>query len=533
MQTDKNHSLTFLASNSAPPPDAFFQGYFFSGNDYINGAEGAASFQAATGKQITGGYDGCYVHIQRHHDSYKFNIDFSGYKVLYYFHDGDIWAVSNSFAQVVNYIRKYKGRIRPNYPHLGTITGTNSTNNQLFSFETLAQGVRVVPRATELLITPQRAHLLPLPHRKARTYRDGLQKHLELWVSRFETLLSDERVQFSIDVTGGLDSRTNLALAVKALERLGTAAQLPRFTCGGTPSQSEDYRIASELCDFYGVPLNPPNRNKRIYYTPKEAYSAYQDLSLGVYHPLVVPAIAPSALRVQASGGGGEVHRDFFDPNQVTRYFRGFAKRNASTSLGFEAAKDGQISLEYMNTEGNPHPLRAHYREFRHRYHVGRMPRFSTCFTPLDSTTAEAAQLVAGRERQTEGQFNYDVLYSLDPELIDLPFDTPNKTPDVDIRSRLSREDIEPDAAPGEIWIGADPQLNRPSVSAGQRYKVVEKNLEKALDDTFVKAFWGEATISRARELSGQLSAGESVGNPVNAYPIVGVLASHLVSPNR
>jgi len=534
MSSDHDTS-TFIVTSRNPPEDDFFQGYFFAGNDFVSEFQGARKFVENTGQQINPGQDGCYVHMRRHDRVLEFNTDFSGYKVLYYYHDGDVWAVSNSFAKIVDFLRSEKRVVRPNYPHLGSIYGTNSTNNQLFSFETLVQGVLVLPRATTLIVARDRVHLLRNRSKSNNSYAEGLREHLATWVSRFETLLSDDRLQFSIDLTGGLDSRTNLALALVAMRRLGSSGESPRFTCAGSPGQSGDYEVASNLSNHYGFELNPSNRLRRTYYTPEESYEVFRELSLGVYHPLVVPAIQSSPFRVHASGGGGEVHRDFYNPANADGFFENYAKRNLHSWLGFEAAQDGRVAVDSVGGARSEYALRLHYREFRHRYHVGRAPRFSTSFTPLDSMSAEAAQLVAGKSRVDEGQLNYDILSSLEPELLDLPFDSPSKAPSVEVRARLTSVQMSSESSPGKIWVGEQrtPDASRTAPMAWQRGRVVEEAVSRAVDNPFVSSFWGETIIEQAKQLAAKLAAGESVGNAVNGVPISAVLSAHLVATNR
>src|SRR5699024_5260561 len=181
------------------------------------------------------------------------------------------------------YLRLEIGHVEPNYAHLGSVCSTNSTNNQLFSFETLARGVRVSPRGMSLVMTPNKPILLAKEQERSNNYLDGLTTHLERWVSRFETLMHNADFQFSIDLTGGLDSRTNLALAVVARNRLSSDAVLPRFTCAGSLDTSLDYKVASDLCNHYGLKLNGPNRVPRVTFSSEQSYASFYDLSLGVY----------------------------------------------------------------------------------------------------------------------------------------------------------------------------------------------------------------------------------------------------------
>src|SRR5699024_12815684 len=174
MSSDHDTS-TFSVTSRYPSEHDFFQGYVFDGNDFVSEFQGARKFVENTGHQINPGQDGCYVHMRRHDRVLEFNTDFSGYKVLYYYHDGDVWAVSNSFAKSVDFLRCEKRVVRPNYPHLGSIYGTNSTNNQLFSFETLVQGVLVLPRATTLIVARDRVHLLRNRSKSNNSYAEGLR----------------------------------------------------------------------------------------------------------------------------------------------------------------------------------------------------------------------------------------------------------------------------------------------------------------------------------------------------------------------
>src|SRR5699024_169924 len=261
----------------------------------------------------------------------------------------------------------------------------------------------------------------------------------------------------------------------------------------------------------------------------------FRELSLGVYHPLVVPAIQSSPFRVHASGGGGEVHRDFYNPANADGFCENYAKRNLHSWLGFEAAQDGRVAVDSVGGARSEYALRLHYREFRHRYHVGRAPRFSTSFTPLDSMSAEAAQLVAGKSRVDEGQLNYDILSSLEPELLDLPFDSPSKAPSVEVRARLTSVQMSSESSPGKIWVGEQrtPDASRTAPMAWQRGRVVEEAVSRAVDNPFVSSFWGATIIEQAKQLAAKLAAGESVGNAVNGVPISAVLSAHLVATNR
>lgn len=266
------HATTFLATSSNPPTDGFFQGYCFHGSDYIFGQEGVENFEEGTGYKVSSGLDGCYVLVRKNGESLVFMNDYSGYKMLYYYHDGVTWAVSNSFAQIVDVLRHLKIRITPNYSQLASILSEGSASSQLSSFETVVQNVRLVPRATDLVVTSEKVILVRRPAVEKIDYGAGLAQHLDLWAGRFETLILDDRVGITTDITGGVDSRTNFGLLALAKSRLGGQGSYPRLNCGSTETNTEDLEVALGLGEKFGLEINDERRFARYNLTPEESY---------------------------------------------------------------------------------------------------------------------------------------------------------------------------------------------------------------------------------------------------------------------
>lgn len=535
MEFTANHATTFLTSVFDPPSDRFFQGYCFHGADFIFGQEGAEKFRIETGNSVSGGLDGCYVFVHRSGASYNFETDYAGYKVLYYYHDGEIWCVSNSIARIVDFFREYQLPVSPNYPHLAGILGKGSGSSQLFSFETIVQNVRIVPRATTLVITPHRAVYKSWPRPKKHDYEAGLSDHLHTWVSRFETLMLSSATGFTIDVTGGVDSRTNFALTLKARERLQGQGAQPRLNCGSTPSDTSDLEVATTLASKFGLELNDERRFRGYPLTPEESYRTFRELNVGAYYPVYMPTEGPSPSKIQIGGGGGEIHRKFYEnhlgTNEPEIFCANYAGRLEPAGFRAEFIRDAREALRLATPDGVD-PLRAHYREFRHRFHVGRSPRYSVGFTPLDSVSADIAQSKAGPQRLDEGQFNYDVLYSLEAELLEMPFDNPGKAPTDNMRERLVKATVPTQSSPGRVWVPDPTPSRRVTRSREARMEVYQRELESAMQNEFVTDFWGETTVTYARELMEDLVAGRPIGNAVNGKPISAILAANLVTPS-
>lgn len=533
--TSSAHATTFIATHKDPPLNGFFQGYCFDGTDYIYGEEGVRRFESVTGREVTGGLDGCYALARRDRDTYVFTNDHAGYKALFYYHDGVRWAVSNSFALIVDFLRVSQIRITPNYAQLASILSDGSATSQLFSFHTLVQNIRLLPRATDLVVTPEKALLNRWPMVAKMDYASSLSRHLDLWAGRFETLLLDDKIGLTTDVTGGVDSRTNFGLLALAKRRLEGGGNNPRLNCGSTATNTEDLDIALKLGERFGLEINDDRRFTRYNLTSEESYQTFRNLGTGVSYTFYPPVEGPHPHKISIGGGGGEIHRKFYEGHikskDVDRFIRSYSSRLKYPWLSGEFARNGREALDFATLPGMD-ALRVHYREFRHRFHVGRAPRYGVSFTPLDSVSADQTQSRAGQERLDDGQFNYDVLASLNPDLLEMPFDKPSKAPNASVRSRLTRVEVSPEPRPGRVW-ASEPIDRKVSRSAVQRYERLHSAVESAAKNPFVVDFWGQEVVESAHVLLDRLASGIGIGNAVNGKPITALLAAELAAPSN
>lgn len=530
------HATTFLFSSSSLPPDSFFQGYCFSGTDYIFSDSGKREYEDSTGIDIVGGLDGCYAIVRRDGDGFVFSNDFSGYKVLYYYHDGETWVVSNSFAQTVDFLRSAGITVTPNYAQLSAVNSKISARSQLVSLNTTVQGVSFAPRGAHLIVTPTHTRVQHRAPTSGNDYAEGLTDHLDLWVGRFETLLIDGRVGVTTDLTGGVDSRTNFALLTKAKQRLRGKGSDARLSCGSTPGNTKDLEVATQLTEYFGVPLNDDRRFDRLTLSPQAAVETFRSLQAGVAYTLYMPVESPTPFNVSFGGGGGEVHRRFYERPDMPAYdsealIKYGTSRLHHSWLAPDLANQARKSLDQVTRDGED-PLRAHYREFRHRFHSGRSPRYGVAFTPLDSHTAAVAQARASQEYSDAGQFNYDIIASLSYELLNLPYDDERKAPNAEAKSRLTRVEVPAEARPGRVWAPTQDVVTQ-QVSDTARTGALRDLVESAIADPFVSSFWGQSVVNEARALLDKLANGQGIGNAVNGLPISALLAAHISSPTH
>lgn len=532
-----DHQTTFQFNLFEPPPNSFFQGYCFVGSDLIFGEGGARRYENSTGKRISSGLDGCYVTISTRERAYVFQTDFAGYKALYYYHDGRTWVVSNSFAKIVDFLRSQRIPVTPNYAHLAAIAGTGMAAGQLFTFSTIVRDIQVVPPAHDLVVMPHSIYLERRPKMSGATmaYQDALSSHMNLWVSRFETLMVNKIANFTTDLTGGVDSRANFALVIAAQQRLGGGGDQPRLNCGSTPQNRSDIEVAHELTTHYGLELNDARRFDTYKLTALESFATFRDLSLGVYYPLYMPTKGPTLSDISISGGGGGIHRRIYanhqKSNDVNTFINSYAKRSGRPEYQLEFERDAKNMLALILEPGDD-PLRALLRDGRVRYHTGRSARFQITFSPLHSSSAYAAQTVAGNDRTEEGQFNYDMMNSVDPELVEMPYDNPKKAPTDSIRARLTAAVINTEPKPGRVWSAGLSQHRRVSSSNSARIEELRKAFEIAMENPFVTAVWDHSLLNKATDLMTTMSTGGSIGNAANGKPIHAVLAANLAAPS-
>lgn len=535
-QTDSLET-TFLNSSVNPPEHGYFQGYCFIDSDFVFGTKGARYYRAATGKLIDPALDGCYVTVRKVNEDYLFDVDFAGYKILYYYHDGHTWAVSSSFAQVVDFLRTNRIKITPNYAHLAAIGGRGMASSQLFSLETPVRGIRVVPRTHTLVVKPNKATFqerIRRPHREI-TYEAALSTYINNWVSRFETLMISDETDFAVDLTGGVDSRANFALMRAAQQRLGKRGKPPRLHCESTATSQPDLKVARNIADKFSMIVHENHQEPQFQLSSDESFVMHRNHNMGVYYPLYIPDHGPSPKDIKIGGGGGGIHRKTYelhlkskDANLFIRRYSSYFKR---PEYAAEFVRDGHQMLNTAVQKGED-PLRVLLRDGRVRFHAGREARSGVAFTPLHSVAAEHTQLLAGYDRIEEGQFNYDIMYSLEPALVETPYDSEKKFPTPEIRQRLSSVEISPQANPGKIWAPVS-HFQKPNADAESHlYSAYEDAFDSAIDNAFVKNFWDQKTLNTARERMELLRSGEPLDNAAEGKPISAILTADLVTPS-
>ncbi len=443
----------FLVSSFEPRPTNSFYGLCFDGADLIIGAEGAARFHSSRHGTIAPGLDGSYIALSTSGEETTVGTDYAGYQKLFYFSDGPVWAVSNSFLAIVEHLRDRHVPIKVEEHHLAAWFLTLSFGNQLTCFKTCVRGLRLLPAGKVIVISDGRLSTRALPRTAApETYEDSLARFIRTWTSRLRTVLASDLGIVS-EITGGRDSRIVLGLLRRAarrdLSRVG-------FACG---PRGEDLPVAGELAKRFGFALNqlPPTRS----IATADAYRNWKLHNLGVYGPVYFPGSRYRQAFLRLNGAGGEAHRSFYPERPIEEYLDSRLRKLPSPDLAAKLKSDILADVAMLQADEDLDPLILHYRHFRDRIHGGRASLSVMASSPLASRILRECSARQPREFIRSDRMILDLLYNVDPELAEQPYDTPKKALTDDVKRsliRLPESDLDTDAV-GEVFWAGPPEL--------------------------------------------------------------------------
>lgn len=536
-----------VTSDDRDRPETLFQGYCFHGSHLVYGDAGARAFARATGERIGGGEDGCYVSMRSEGEDVVLHNDAAGHKKVFYVEGDGHWAASNSVYRLVEHLRRHGRPVQPNYAQLATLRGRGSGHSQISSFATPAQGIMLAPMGAALRIGPggarlERAERDGRDGRRPESYAEALEVFVEVWTSRLMTLLAHERMTLLADLTGGLDSRTTMTLVEAAVGRLGGRGRAgedggPRrqYRCGSIKDDPLDLEVARALAARFDLPLNEGGH--RPLGGPMDRFEGWRDLCLGVYHSIYFPRVGPHPLDVRLGGGGGANHRPYYARHgerqgDLAGFVETYARQIEPEALRPEFERDVMDAIgriEALGGEGDP--LILHYRHFRSRFHAGRSPQYSVTFAPLASRHLDDCAALAGSDRVTRGQVFYDVMASILPEVLDIPFDKEAKNPDDLVRSTLTRVEAPRDPRPGRVFADEPGGEAAGRPPAENPFTRLRSEFEEARRLPFVEAFCGAEALARADETIRRAEAEGRFFHASNGKPLALALTCAMVRP--
>lgn len=469
---------------------AQFEGYAFVGPDYVHGRSGQQEFQRVTGHSIPSGHDGCYVTAHWQAEEYVVGVDSRGLGRLFLYQRAGVWVLGSSLYELATHARELGLPITPMPEMLSAFTLNGSFSSQMTSVDTVFAEIELVPSRVEVVIVDKRLGLRSIARPEQQDYEAALTDYLELWRTRAATLLRDPRITFSTDLSGGLDSRAVVALLLSTGEfSTGNA----RHQVVSATSKVDDYRAARGVADTYGFELNGSVARPRLPHSGKRAMHRWRAHCLGTYMPVYLTAAAENPFIVRGHGAGGGNHRvTFVDATIAERLDRYASKRSSQTHRRW--ARSVEASLYTLSDHHpNAHPMVVHYREFRNRFHFGHAPHYRAMFMPLSSGMLD---MITDRDdSRSHRQFYFDIMESLVPGIIDLPFDEPHKSPTASELEAVTTVRLTSQVVAGRVYAEDSDVEARDHIDAHEQW-IGEAS--RAVEHPKVREFLGEDFLVRS-----------------------------------
>lgn len=261
--------------------------------------------------------NGAYVYVKRQGGRCIIKQDFLGSYGLYLYRWGEYFAISNSFLMLAEHVKK-NHTITFNRDYARFFLGADLCS-VAFS-ETMINEIELVDRSAviEIDIVTKTIHT---------DYHDWGENTIELdseegfrildqWYDNWTHLirnLKEDNASIQVDLTGGFDSRMVFMLM------LGSGIDLSDvFICAARDklhTHAEDFEIASQICDYYGITLNNSRGQAKECgnYTLEEILSISFYLKLCFHKQLYFCFSGFEKRRHLFGGHGGECIREYWN----------------------------------------------------------------------------------------------------------------------------------------------------------------------------------------------------------------------------
>lgn len=481
-----------LISSSDETLTSQFEGYAFVGADYVYGPSGLKQFERETGSSITPGHDGCYVSACWVGDEYIIGVDSRGLGRLFAYQHAGEWTIASSLYELVAHVRGVGLPLTPMPEMLSAFRLDGSFFAQMTSLDTIFAEIELLPSRAQVIASHQRLTLRTVDRTPQQTYEVALYEYLHMWRARALTLLRDPRITFSTDLSGGFDSRAVMALLLSTHE---FSTDNPRHQVLSATSKVDDYRAASGLAGTYGFELNGPVQRPPLPKSGVRAMRTWRAHCLGTYRPVYLAPAGESPFFIRGHGAGGGNHRTTFnDANITDRTARYASARNPETHRRW--ARSVEASLHAVSADHpGVHPMVVHYREFRSRFHFGHAPHQRAMFMPLSSGLLD---VITDREdSRTHRQFYFDIMESLAPGIIELPFDEPRKSPTEVELGAVTTVSLDDRVTAGRVYAAENVDDSRDDSDANLLWLDIA---HRAIAHQSVRDFLGEELLSQSLE---------------------------------
>lgn len=265
------------------------------------------------------GLNGCgvYVYVEVNDGKITIQQDFNGSYGIYLFRQGSYFALSNSFLRLLEYV-KIRFPISLNRDYANCHLAEWYANHVACS-DTLVKEIQTLGRdaVIEIDILGKELIFRTVDYQESSLWINSAEgiEALDRWFLRWTTIfqrLKQETDQIIMDLSGGFDTRIMFLLMLQSGIDLNDI--YVRSINDDLYTHKEDYKIASEMAEYYGFELNNSKGIKLSYlpYSMEDILNISSYLKMGFHKEMRFKNCKHEWPRYRVVGFGGESVRSYY-----------------------------------------------------------------------------------------------------------------------------------------------------------------------------------------------------------------------------
>lgn len=325
---------------------------------------------------------GAYVLVNVNENEIRIKQDFIGAYGLYIYQNKNYFAISNSFIQLVNYLKKSQ-ELSFNEDYAKSFLFSELCS--IAYKETLINEIKTLPRNFEIKIDKKDKFLkfneinyfentIPVNSKEGI---EILDKWFNKWVNYIRNIC-EKTNNIQLHLSGGIDSRLILGLFLKANVDL-TKIKIVSVN-DNKHVHTEDFRIASKIAKHFNFQLNKSVfcENKIYYDNIIVPIMNSFNLKLGFHKEMYFKLFKYEKPIYTFTGSGGECIRGYIDKNPE-EYIE-FLKENSrkydesliNSNISIIKTSLNELYNEFDIDINSKDIIERHYKEVRCRHHFGK-----------------------------------------------------------------------------------------------------------------------------------------------------------------
>ncbi len=255
---------------------------------------------------------GAYVQVYGDCEKIVIEQDFMGSYGLVLYESENFFAISNSFFKLEEYLRDNHHKMTLNMEYAEYYLGSNSSSH--LPSTTLINEIRILPRNSEIIINKSKKSLeVKIIDFGERTVSIKSKEGIEIldnWFYRWIDLFRSIRQQTNniyVDLTGGFDSRISMGICLSANIDLNNV----RINSDSSQNRKEDFEIASELVNRYGLKLNGDLNYEKELLDFEDFINISEYVNGGFQKQHYLSRLKPKKYNFRITGHCGETIREY------------------------------------------------------------------------------------------------------------------------------------------------------------------------------------------------------------------------------